>query len=59
MISNTVIVLITCICFYFIGDYDGSNILGAWAVASVIAILFDWFSICMKLNRDKRESGND
>lgn len=56
MISNTVIVLL----IGFIAMSFKSNISlyvsMVWGASLSIAIFYDWFNICMTLNKDKRGS---
>ena len=56
MISNTVIVLLIA---FVVAAFNGSDSVYVWVVMGSslsIALMFDWFNICMTLNKDKRES---
>ncbi len=55
MISNTVIVLLIGVFIISSGNTDDSDRI-FMCVALLIAVFFDWFNICMTLNKDKRES---
>ena len=54
MISNTVIVLLV---LFVLMQFTVSAVTPiVWITTLMIALLFDWFNICMTLNKDKRES---
>ena len=56
MISNTVIVLLVFIVTAYFRGIDGLSFFIVTGISLLVAVLFDWFNICMTLNKDKRES---
>ncbi len=56
MISNTVIVLLTAFIVKVFSPEANGPVIFIWYATLIAAALFDWFNICMTLNKDKRES---